>query len=729
MRVNQKIVSDTKNRSELLIIDICWDTMRLAVTELLFDSPKRLFTLSLDEVKNDICQGRRHIADHDFPKIIYEADNNLSPNWIKKRDEGLAALEPLISDPELRHRYLYGDSSGILQLLIEHSGKSKKYVTGQLNRYFRCGGMPNALLPNYFACGKNHQLPTTYLELEKGKICLASKRGRETLYGKSYRGITQQDIKNIVLFSKKIRSGTEVQLSRLYLNFCMEYASAELRPMGAPDEDIAEPFKMLLSRNYLISPKSFKRQLTKYVDQLTFLKKRVGSINYSRDFAGKPGLARAGLRGPASRYEIDSTIADIYIRYSYSKDELVSIGRPVIYSVVDSFSGMIVGLHVGFDSPCWHGASQALFNAMSNKVEFCRQYGYEIDESDWPCQEVCRELTLDRGSENTDSNITSLLRGQIGITVGNFNAYHRGDMKGTVEKSFDIIQSLAIPFDSGKVVKSPKKEDQHASRNSLYTYEQFMVRLIKCIIFTNNNRERVLSHNFEMSRDGVLFTSRSVWDWGLEQAILKPRVSTDRLRYALLPEAEATVRSQGVYFKGLYYNCNEIVRRGYLDRAKNIGRFKIKVRYTDISTNHIWYGDDESGELLQLDLTDRSEAYKNQIWANVMRRQEIVKEQLAILDESRFDARALLEMDIKQCDDAIRAESRHLKKSNAKGIQPGMKTLKHVEAVQQRYNEMQAIYADLSGADNREQAHRPAPQQSKQNLNDPTVISFQEDEQ
>lgn len=37
MRVNQKIVSDTKNRSELLIIDICWDTMRLAVTELLLD--------------------------------------------------------------------------------------------------------------------------------------------------------------------------------------------------------------------------------------------------------------------------------------------------------------------------------------------------------------------------------------------------------------------------------------------------------------------------------------------------------------------------------------------------------------------------------------------------------------------------------------------------------------------------------------------------------------------
>ncbi|MEH8217706.1 hypothetical protein [Aeromonas veronii] len=58
-----------------------------------------------------------------------------------------------------------------------------------------------------------------------------------------------------------------------------------------------------------------------------------------------------------------------------------------------------------------------------------------------------------------------------------------------------------------------------------------------------------------------------------------------------------------------------------------------------------------------------------------------------------------------------------------------MKTLKHIEAVQQRHNEMQAIYADLSGVDNRDQIHRPKSLQSKQNLNDPTVISFQEDEQ
>lgn len=728
MLVNQKIVSNTQDKSELLIIDICPDSGRLAVSELLVTSPKRPFTVSIDEMEADIRHGRRYIAEHDFPAILYKNDEALDSSWIKKRDQGLAVIRPLLTDPDLLHRYLFGDASGILQRLIKYSGRSKKYVSSQLNRYFQYGGFDNSLLPHYFACGQHHQLPDAPVEREKGVVCLASKSGRETRFGAPYRGVTKQDIANIERFARTIRSGTEVKLSKLYLDFCLKYASVEIRPVGAKDEDIAEPTRLLLPRRLLISPRSFKHQMTKYVDRLTFLKKRVGSINYARDHAGKPGLARAGLRGPTSRYEIDSTVADVYIRYPYSNDELLSTGRPVIYFVIDTVSAMIVGLHVGFDSPCWHGASQALFNAMTSKVEFCREYGVEIEEADWPCQEVCRELTFDRGTENTDSNIHGLLRGQIGISVGNFNAYHRGDMKGTVEQAFDVVQTIAIPFEAGKVVKYPHKEDQHVSRRPLLTYEQFMQRLIKIIIFTNNNRERVLSHNFEMSRDGVDFTPRDVWNWGLDQAVMKPRVSTDRLRFALLPEGEATVRAQGVYFKGLYYSSKELVRLLWLDRAKNFGRFKIRVRYTDTSTNHIWCKDEDSGEILQLDLTDRSEAYQNQIWANVMYRLEIVKEQLAVLDEKRFNARALLEMDLRECDDAIRQASRGLKKSTSKGIQPGMKANKRLEAEQQRHQEAQAIIADLSPITVPNHHSQPASKAIKQNLVDPTALPFEDEE-
>ncbi|WP_421201010.1 transposase [Aeromonas enteropelogenes] len=725
MRINQKLVSTTDDKSELLIVAICWDTGLLAVSNLLVNVPLRPFVVSIAETEASIRSGRLTLVDHDFPKILLTPDSQLESAWIKDRDKAIAALSPLIKDPELLHRYLFGDKSGILQRLIELSGLSKKYIASKLNRYFQYGGIENSLLPRYFMCGKANQLPIQPM-IQNGTVCIRSKTGPKTRYGTPYRGVTQQDIKQIEQFSKTIRSGAGVKLSELYQDYCIKYESVVIRPPNAKDSDIAEQTRMVLPRANIISPRSFKAHLRKFVSGLTFLKKRVGDINYARDHAGKPGLACAGLRGPTSRYEIDSTIADVYIRYPYSKDELLSTGRPVIYFVIDTLSGMIVGLHVGFESPCWHGASQALFNAMSNKVAFCHQYGVYIKDEDWPCELPCRELTFDRGSENTDSNISSLLRGLIGITVGNFNAYHRGDMKGTIEKSFDIIQSLAIPFEAGKVVKNPQKEDQHASRRPFLTYEQFMARLIKIIIYSNNHRQRVSSHNFEMSRDGVGFTPRDVWNWGLENSVMVNPVAVDRLRFALLPEAEATVRAEGVLFKGLYYSSNEIVKKQWLDQAKNFGRYKIRVRYIDTCTNQIWCKTEDSDEVYQLELTDRSEAYRNQIWANVMLRLELVKHQLAAQDETKFNARVELEMDLRECDDLIRQDNRRLKKSIAKGMQPGMKTKKRIVGELQHYQEMIGIVNDLSAAKNPKKPHIKDRLATTQNLSDPTTFSFKE---
>lgn len=45
--------------------------------------------------------------------------------------------------------------------------------------------------------------------------------------------------------------------------------------------------------------------------------------------------------GPGSRYEIDATIADIYL--VSDSDRACIVGRPTIYFVVDVFSRMVVG--------------------------------------------------------------------------------------------------------------------------------------------------------------------------------------------------------------------------------------------------------------------------------------------------------------------------------------------------------------------------------------------------
>ena len=81
------------------------------------------------------------------------------------------------------------------------------------------------------------------------------------------------------------------------------------------------------------------------------------------------------MTGPGDRFQIDATSADIYLVSRFNRHRIV--GRPTIYVVVDVFSGMIVGLYVGFEYPSWLGAMMALVNAATDKVDWCRQYGVE----------------------------------------------------------------------------------------------------------------------------------------------------------------------------------------------------------------------------------------------------------------------------------------------------------------------------------------------------------------
>ena len=136
MRVNQKLITNTNGGSEFLIVSICYDMGLLAVSELLDGPPKRPTNLLIENVESNIESGEWTLAEHQFPKVLFSSDSELEPQWIKIRNERLAVISPLLSQPELLHRYLYGDASGILKTLIEHSGRSRKYICAQLNSYF-----------------------------------------------------------------------------------------------------------------------------------------------------------------------------------------------------------------------------------------------------------------------------------------------------------------------------------------------------------------------------------------------------------------------------------------------------------------------------------------------------------------------------------------------------------------------------------------------------------------
>ncbi|MBA5760940.1 transposase [Vibrio sp. 404] len=701
MLVNQVLVSTGKREAvKLLIVDINDIDGLIAVSDLLAIPPKRPFTISLTEAEKKLKNKKYALRDHDFPDTLYLPNSKIPSSQLSKRDDANKSLASLLQDPDKKHQYLYGDATGLVAELISLSGRSKKYITGLLNRHFFFGGFENSVLPTYFNCGKNFKLEQEPLELADGSICLKKKPGRKTTYGNPYRHVTQMDINNIQKFAKHhVRNNQQVVLSDLYQEFIGQYYAMTVKKKNIPDEEIAEPLRLVMDRRHLISTRAFKRQLNKLFSKLDWIKKRVGEKNYLRDHAGKPGSAHKGLRGATSRYEIDSTILDVYIRYPYS-NELLSIGRPILYLVIDVVTGMIVGMHVAFHGPDWTGASQALLNAFSNKVDFCAKWGVEIEEKQWPCHHVCKELTADRGTENTDKNIEALLRGLIGISTVNLNPYYMGSAKGTVEKTFDIIQKKSLTFEAGKVTKVPRREDQHSSRRALYTYEELMQVLIKTILLANNHSERINGRTFEMERDGCAFTSLAAWNYSLSRSMITKDLPQDRLIFALLPEAQATVRAQGVYFQGLFYSSREFEKLDKLAEAKNFERKKIQIRYSDISTNCIWWRDDETKNLYKLDLTDRCEAYKNQLWVSVLHRIEIIKHELALLDEANFAAKVAHRMDLRNKELYLKRKNRELKRSRAKTPALGTKERGKNFGDQQKYLFHQQVNATLSLPEN-----------------------------
>lgn len=125
------------------------------------------------------------------------------------------------------------------------------------------------------------------------------------------------------------------------------------------------------------------------------LEKRTTRIEYQKDVRPLTSIVTANLLGPGSCFEIDATLADIYLVSDNDRRNI--IGRPVVYVVVDVFSRMVAGLYVGLENPSYATAMLALLNALTDKVANCKDHGFEIDYEDWPIVGLPDAIMADRG--------------------------------------------------------------------------------------------------------------------------------------------------------------------------------------------------------------------------------------------------------------------------------------------------------------------------------------------
>lgn len=290
---------------------------------------------------------------------------------------------------------------------------------------------------------------------------------------------------------------------------------------------------------------------------------------------------------------LDSTICDIYL-----VDEANNlIGRPILTACVDAYSGLCCGYALS-----WEGGVQSLrgllTSVIANKVEFCKQFGITINKEDWNCNHLPATLVTDKGSEYKSTNFEQIV--ELGVRLINLPPY-RPELKGSVEKFFDIVQDLYKPHLKGKGVIEPDFQERGAHdyrKDACLTMEAFETILLRCIVYYNSSR---MIENFPyteaMLTDSVHPTSSAIWNWNMNQPGANLiSVSREQLLLTLLPRTTGTFSRNGLKVNQMRY-----AHDGYTEAYLKGGTATVAYNPDDVSC--VWLI--ENGSYVLFNLVER----------------------------------------------------------------------------------------------------------------------------
>lgn len=441
----------------------------------------------------------------------------------------------------------------------------------------------------------------------------------ECICDKSYRNRVLREIVSVNSVSRK----TVLQYLWLYWVYQSknallpsEKSNAEKRPLSTDEKAI----RWALNKFYYTPQKqslqtSYKMMLrSKYCDAKGKLKQDYPSFWQFRYFFRQhrdpisESISREGIKayqrnhrpfvgavidyaGTIGTYMTDATVADIYIVSRLSRRP---IGRPVIYTMVDAYSRLITGVYVGLEGG-QYALRLLLQNTFADKVSFCRQHNIEIDPQDWPSHHLPTKIMTDRGSEFLGGPLENLCE-SYGIEIENLPAY-RPDLKGIVEKLFDLIQCAYKPLLKGKGVVESDIQERGAPdyrRQGTLDLEQFTAVVLRCVLYYNSQYiQSGFSRTPGMASAGITPTAAAIWSFCSAQDDCPVSVASDpKLLYALLPRTDGKITQRGLELFNLRFsNCT--FKKRFVAAGLN-GRELVKVAYSPDCLDTVYLYEDSN---------------------------------------------------------------------------------------------------------------------------------------
>lgn len=514
------------------------------------------------------------------------------------RDTAFEVIQPIVDDPDV---FRSDKRSKRIKEVMVKTEKTWATIYKYLKKYWKRGQHINALLPDFQNCGVSAEDRTAKTKVGRPR---SIQPGLGCVVTDHVQVLMEKIIKDHLLIDEpKTLPKANIELGKLYLKYYPNTPEAELPTV--------RQLRYYFHKKYS-KAKRLEAQTPKRV--------------YNKDTRPLESTVNTHVLGPGSRYEIDATIADVYLVSSVDRSRIV--GRPTVYVVVDTFSRLIAGLYVGLENPSYAAAILALANAFLKKAEYCAEFGINIADEEWPAHGLPAVISADK-AELLGSQIEYLSE-KFRVRIENPAAY-RADAKGVVERRFRTLQADFKPYVPGVVTETrvKKRGGKDYRLDATLTIEEFTKIIIESILHHNND---CIIEGYDRSSDmppELETKAIALWNWGLSNRTGQLRTaSSEAVLVALLPREKVTVSPDGVKLWGLTYTGNELLKSSWLHRSKGVYRPQnLLAAYDPADTNRIFLlPDAETDEYWVCNLTDRSRFYANMTFKEAKSLMQITKQ-------------------------------------------------------------------------------------------------------
>ncbi len=510
-----------------------------------------------------------------------------SASSIQRRDRIWALIgdivtqEPAVFDP-VQRRVMLKEKS-------ESTGIAIPNFYPHLGRYWRGGKVPDALLGNYQICGKCRD---PYKEN-------ATRLGRKKKKGAAGKTLTVKDLQYFQdAITRHHLNGDKLSLEKTYRRLLGDHYTVK----DKTGKSVAQ-----MNPDDIPSRAQFFYWYRTNKNVLEEAKSQNGEKSYNLNNRAELGRTETHVYGPGMASQIDATTADIYL---VSRDDRSAIiGRPTMYFLMDSHSHIVTGMNISLDPPSWDNAAKTLLNSIENKVDFCKRYGVNITEEEWPCQNIPSVILGDRGE--MESKLSDSLVKHLGITIENAPPY-RADLKGIIEKHFDLI-NIDMASLPGKVKKDFGERCSEDYRlNAALDIFQFTAIIIRCVLQYNNyHYMKEYRKTPQMRQLHVKPIPRDLWNYGIRYMSGGLRaMNREYVRYHLLPKGEASITKRGISFDGRYYSCEQAEQEKWFDVARTQHTWKVTCAYDPRDAALIYVSPTANSMPIECHLLDKDWMYE-----------------------------------------------------------------------------------------------------------------------